>query len=255
MEKRGLAKRQLSETEVQTLSALIALLKNKRVFDSRKRKQKDLESIHEFLSEEGVIDDVMDMNYFVGLEDIWVFGALQNRESGKQLQLTFTPGYTIDKGTSNSDNSKLEYVQIISSVKYRIRKPVSIKWQTNYDFGIVHQYTDKLTEENYSLGASKHYSYVYTNAEIGFFPNTRTHLSLGGTLNFSNSSDDSFFDDEAYSSRLILSSSAYYYISEKLRLQGSMILNKDTNGMFNDEVKNSKYNNIRYNLTLNYAIF
>lgn len=255
LEKRGVAKRELSEAEVQTFSALISELKNKRVLDSRKRKQKDLETIHEFLSEEGIVDDVMDMNYFVGLEDIWVFGALQTRESGKQLQLTFTPGYTINRGTNDVDDSKLEYVQITSSVKYGIRKPVSIKWQTNYNFGVEYHYTDKLTEENYSLGASKHYSFVFTNAEIGFYPNTRTRFSLQGTFNISNSSNDSLFNDERYSSRFVLNSSAYYYISERLRLQGSLILIADRNGIFNDEVKNSKNNNINYNLTLNYAIF
>ena len=255
LEKRGVSKRQLSEAEVQTFSSLISELKNKRVFDSRKRKQKDLESIHKFLSQKGIVDEVMDMNYFVGLEDIWVFGALQNRENGKQLKLILTPGYTIDKGKNDADNTKLEYVEVISNLNYRICKPLSLKWQTNYDFGIEHQFTDKLTEEIHFLGASKHHSFLYTNGEIGFFPNTRTYLSMAGTLSFSNSSDNTFWDKERYSSRFILSTSAYYYISERLRLQGFVFLNIDRNGIFNDQVANSKYNNIRYNLTLNYAIF
>lgn len=256
LEKRGVAKRQLSESEVQAFSALVSELKNKRVFDARNRKQADLEAIHAYLVENGVVDKQMDMNYFVGLEDVWVFGDLQIRESGNQLKLSATPGYRISKNDDEgADDSKLEIFQIVSAVNYQIHKPISIKWQTDYDLGIRHEYTDNITEENISYGVSKHYSQMYTSAHVGFFPNTRTSFYVSGSVNLSNTSDDTLLDDDNYYASYYLRSSAYYYISERLRLGGSISYNTSSRGIFNDDIENSTYDLFRYNLKLNYAIF
>ena len=185
-----------------------------------------------------------------------MYGSLQIRESGKQLQLVTTPFYTSRKNENDDSNGyKLDYFELVSSLKYQIFKPLSLKWQTDYDFGIVHRYTDKITEENMILLAKKHYSGVYSNVKIGFFPNTRTYFNLSGTLNLSNSSDETLFDDERYVASVSLYSSAYYYISERLRLNGSMRFESTTNGIFNNKIENSKYNYFSYSLGLNYAIF
>lgn len=256
LEKRGVAKRQLSEEEVLTFSALLSDLKNKRVFDARKRKQADLEAIHTFLVDNGVVDEQMDMNYFVGLEDIWVFGDLQIRESGKQLKLTTTPGYRLSKDDDEStEDTKLEMFNVLSHLSYQIHTPLSLKWQSDYSFGITHEYIDKITEENISYGASKHYSRFYSAAQLGYFPNTRTSVFLSGSLGLSNFSDDSLFDNENYFVSAWFSTSAYYYISERLRLGGRISYQNNTRGIFNDDIENSMTNSFSYYLNLSYAIF
>ncbi|WP_346861440.1 hypothetical protein [uncultured Draconibacterium sp.] len=254
LEKRGVDKRMLTEDEVLAFSAVLSDLKNKRFFDARNRKQAELEAIHAFLLENGVVDEKMNMNYFVGLEDVWVFGALQTRESGKQLKLTGTPRYFINTNTG-SNESKLEYWEVASALTYQVSNPISLKWQSDYNFGFINRYMDKITEKNISFGASKHYSHLYASAGIAFYPNTRTRLNLSGLLYFQNSSDEEFFDNEAYSSSFRLQASAYYYISERLRLDGGAFYHSNLNGIFNSDIENSKYNYWSYSLTLNYAIF
>ncbi|MBK6283081.1 MAG: hypothetical protein IPF54_10840 [Draconibacterium sp.] len=70
-------------------STLISQLKNKRFFDSRKQKEAELVALDSFLVNKGIVDE-KSIKYFTGLEDIWVFGGLQIRESGKQVLFSIT---------------------------------------------------------------------------------------------------------------------------------------------------------------------
>lgn len=256
LEKRGVAKRQLSEEEILEFSALLSELKNKRLFDSRKRKQADLEAIHTYLVENGVVNEQLGMSYFLGLEDIWVFGDLQVRGSGKQLKLTVTPGYTHWKGeVDGTESYKLENFKLYSSLTYDMKIPLSLKWQNNNYIGMSYRFTDKLTETNGSIGGAKYYSGFYMASAFGFYPNTRTYFSLSGFLELANSSEKDLLDDERYQGRLQFRTSAYYYISERLRLEGFISYINSVNGVFNGDIENSKYDHFNYNITFSYAIF
>ena len=252
--KRGVTKRNLLEEEIIELSSLISDIKNKRFFDSRKRKEIELIAIDSFLVNKGVVDDGESITYFVGLEDIWRFGALQVRESGNQLAFLISPEYHL-RGTLHDDNYTLEYYGVGFDLKYLVRKPLSIKWQTNYDFGLDYEYTDVLKEEGMYTSVKKHFTNVFATGRLGFFPNTRTSFFLFGSTRFQNGSDDKLFNDEKFAVRFQLSNSAYYYISERFRVGYSIWYHFDTVGILNNNIVNSNYHLFYYDLNLNYAIF
>lgn len=253
--KRGVTKRNFSEEEIIELSSLISDIKNKRFFDSRKRKEAELIAIDSFFVNKGVVNDEEGITYFVGLEDIWRFGALQKRESGNQLAFLISPGYYLRGRTPHDDNYILEYYGVGFDFKYLVRKPLSIKWQINYDFGLDYEYTDVLKEEGTYTSIKKHFTNVFATGSLGLYPNTRTSFFLIGSARFQNGSDDKLFNDENFAVRFQLSNSAYYYISERFRVGYSISYLFDTVGIFNNDIVNSNYHRFNYNLNLNYAIF
>ena len=249
------SKRNLTEAEILELSRLISELKNKRFFDARIRKKKDLVAIDSFLVEKGVLNRNSNISYFVGLEDMWEYGALQPRESGKQFSLLVFPGYYLsERKHDHSITNILRTFDLNSSLGYYIRKPVSLKWQSDFDFILNYQYFKKLEVKNISTGAAKHYFRAYSSANLGYYPNTRTYLRLFGRVELHNWSA-SYLLDERFSFRFYLVSSVNYYISQRLRLGGSMRFGFDKDGIFNEETEDTTNKNFGYSLQLSYAMF
>jgi len=248
-------KRELTEAEVYELSVLISELKNKRFFDSRIRKKKDLTAVDSFLVDKGVISNNNEIAYFVGLEDIWEFGDLQIRGSGNQLRFIAGPEYYNNRRKyKDNDENKLEQIKILTTLEYCSRKPISLKWQRNFDIGLNYLNTENLVQENISTGSSKHYSQAYSDLSFGFFPNTRTSLLFWGRTELHNWSSEDLFE-ERIAFRFSTGVSVNYYISAKLRLNGHANIRYDKSGLFNEDAVKSTFNRYSYGVHLNYSIF
>jgi hypothetical protein len=253
-DKRGVLKRNISEAEMTELSSLISQLKNKRFFDYRKQKEAELVALDSFLVDKGIIDE-KSIQYFTGLEDIWSYGGLQIRESGKQVLFSITPGYSFDNIYDDSEDNIDESISMDYNLSFVSKKPISIKWQGDYGVGINHSYHKRLQQRNENVGEKYYYSRAFVNGQLGYYPNTRTYFDLSCTLAMFNSNNENILEKGKYSAGLNIVTSGYYYISEKLRMGYSLILNSNKNGIFNGDAKNAYYNTFNYNLTLNYAIF
>lgn len=252
-EKRGVSKRNVSETEMMELSTLISQLKNKRFFDSRKQKEAELVALDSFLVDKGIVEE-KSIQYFTGLEDIWSYGGLQVRESGKQVSFLITPGYNVDKDL-NDDEKIYENFLTKYNLSFVSRNPISVRWQGDYNVGINHEYLKKLKQINTDRSDKGYESFLFVNGKLGYYPNTRTYFDLSGGLSVMNYSSESILDKENYSAGLEIITSAYYYISEKLRLGYTLSFRNSKNGIFNSNVENTYYKAFKYNLTINYAIF
>jgi hypothetical protein len=254
LDKRGVSKRNVSEAEMTELSTLISQLKNKRFFDSRKQKETELVALDSFFVKKGMVEE-KSIQYFTGLEDIWSFGGLQVRESGKQVMFSIRPGYNFGKDLVKEENNINEDVMINYHLSFVSKNPISLKWQCNYDFGLNHIKLKRLQQQNDNLGEKSYESHIFTDGQIGYYPNTRTYFELNSRITLSNRSDKKGFDNEKYSAGLQVGTSGYYYISEKLRLGYNLHYNTSKYGIFNIDVKNAFYDTFYYRLTLNYAIF
>ncbi len=254
LEKRGVSKRNVYETEMMELSSLISQLKNKRFFDSRKQKEAELFALDSFFVDKGIVEE-KSIQYFNGLEDIWSFGGLQIRESGKQVLFSVTPGYNFDKNLEQEDNNINENFLMNYDLSFVSKKPISVKWQGDYSVGISHEYLKRLKQTNIDRSAKSYESFVFVNGKVGYYPNTRTYFDLSGGLSLLNFSSESILDKENYSAGLEIITSAYYYISEKLRVGYNISFRNSKNGIFNSNVENTYYKSFNYNITLNYAIF
>lgn len=253
-EKRGVSKRNISETEMTELSTLISQLKNKRFFDSRKQKETELVALDSFFVSKGIVEE-KSIQYFTGLEDIWSFGGLQVRESGKQVLFSITPEYSFDKDLEDEENNINESMVMNYHLSFVSKNPISLKWQGNYGFGLNHEYLKRLQQQNEILDEKSYQSHIFADGQIGYYPNTRTYFELNSRITLSNRSDEKGFDNEKYSAGLQVGTSGYYYISEKLRLGYNLHYNTSKYGIFNIDAEDAYYNSFYYSITLNYAIF
>ena len=254
LNKRGVSKRNISEAEMIELSILISQLKNKRFFDARKQKEAELIALDSFFVDKGIVDE-KSIQYFTGLEDIWTFGGLQVRESGKQVLFSITPGYSFDKNFEDEENNINENIMMRYNLSFVSKKPISVKWQRNYGFGIDHMYQKRLQQRNENYGEKGYFTQATVDGQIGYYPNTRTYFDLSSTVGLSNSGGENIFDKEQYSAGLRIATSGYYYISEKLRLGYSIKYESGKTGIFNNEVENTYFKRLDYYINLNYAIF
>jgi len=255
LEKRGVSKRNVSEMEMTELSTLISQLKNKRFFDSRKQKETELIVLDSFFVHKGIVNE-KSIQYFTGLEDIWSYGGLQFRESGKQVLFSITPGYNFDKDLDDDgDNNINENLLMNYNLSFVSKNPISVKWQGDYSIEISHEYLKRLKQINIERSDKSYESFVNFNGKVGYYPNTRTYFDLSGGLSLMNRSSESILDKENYSAGLKIITSGNYYISEKLRVGYSLSFRNSKNGIFNSSVENTYYKAFNYNVTLNYAIF
>ena len=254
LEKRGVSIRNVSEAEMIELSTLISQLKNKRFFDSRKQKEAELFALDSFFVDKGIIEE-KSIQYFTGLEDIWSFGGLQVRESGKQVLFLITPGFNFDKNLEDEGNNIDENMLMYYNLSFVSKNPISVKWQGDYSVVISHEYLKRLKQINTERSDKGYESFVLVNGKVGYYPNTRTYFDLSGGLSLMNRSSETILDKENYSAGLEIITAAYYYISEKLRIGYTLIYRNSKNGIFNNNIENTYYKAFNYNITLNYAIF
>uniref|UniRef100_UPI0032171831 hypothetical protein n=1 Tax=uncultured Draconibacterium sp. TaxID=1573823 RepID=UPI0032171831 len=252
LEKRGVLNRTLTENEMIEFAQEISTVKNERFFDSRKRKEKELMTIDSFLKEKGLIRE-NDINYFVGTDDMWTYGALQIRESGTEWRVVFTPGYHY---TDREGGERL-YDAFNTGYKfeYKYRKPINIKWQFESDFELNHYYHKLLRQENISPVESKYRSNILFYNQVGYYPNTRTYITAYFSVVLENRSDEKFLDEDGYNEQIGLGTNAYYYLSEKLRFELALSYYWHNNTTYGRNVTDSLNKSFNYNLKLNYAIF
>lgn len=253
-DKRGVSKRNVTEEELIELSSLISQLKNKRFFDYRKQKEAELVALDSFLVDKGIVEG-KSIQYYTGLEDIWSYGGLQVRESGKQVLFSIIPGYSFDKNLEQDENNINEDMLINFNISFVSKNPISIKWQTNYEFGFNHVYLKRIQQRNDNMGEKSYDSRVFVNGQVGYYPNTRTYFDLSSNIALSNIGDEKTLDKERYGTQLKISTSGYYYISEKLRAGYSVFYDTGKYGIFNKELDNTHFSTLYYTLNLSYAIF
>lgn len=260
IEKRGLAKKELSEDEIIELASLISSLKNERFFDSRIKMESDLEQIDSLLKAKNVID-VDDIRYFNSLSDMWRYGDLVSRKSGTEIGLSIRPGHSFNNRDLNHDYSDEDMIEEDFTINYGLSfssyNPLSIKWQADYQVGLSHLFANELQNVNNEFTQKYYQSNAYFSGSLGYYPNTRTALYFRTNLNLQNQSfnEDKKIDKDRYKFECLVHVDAYYYISERLRLNGSFSMLNIYGGLFNSKWGHAKNHQYNYNLTLNYAIF
>ena len=180
--------------------------------------------------EKGIVEE-KSIQYFTGLEDIWSYGGLQIRESGKQVLFSIAPGYNFDKNLEDDDNNINENFLMNYNLSFVSKNPISVKWQGDYSVAISHEYLKRLKQINTEISDKSYESFVYVNGKVGYYPNTRTYFDLSGGLSLMNRSSKTIIDKENYSVGLEILTSAYYYISEKLRVGYTLSYRNSKNGI------------------------
>jgi hypothetical protein len=172
--------------------------------------------------------------------------------SGLKLSLGINPTYNrqINVYSNNTDSSvysksTFESTNFMGIVSIQYEKPLNLYWQLSVSNNLSGgKYgTDQSSDQNNIFDTTKIRNWNignYLNANLSYYPNSRTQLSLGSTLsyyidNYKNlelnpDQDETFHDN--LSERVTLN--LYYYISPRLRFEFNSAYNYD---IINDEIE------------------
>ncbi|MEM8892645.1 MAG: hypothetical protein AAGD28_31990 [Bacteroidota bacterium] len=242
--------REISEDDILAFAARISELKNRRYFDFRLQKIWELEQIHAFLSERGIIEEES-IGYFAIVQDIWNFGNQPIRRAGSRLRVGVNPHmrYNLNKNErmnfsldQPSDTSMVEEQRESYSFQpafyldFFHEKPISESWQEVFQVkaelgigrrnfsdrqlqnGVVNTASFQAWDNTPIFKASAYY-------DLRFYPNTRTYFEGSFGMSFYQSKFLRSFNTqpnpvEDFSSlQTNLRLNAYYYISPQTRLR------------------------------------
>jgi len=264
--------RHLTNDEIFNLSQQISRVKNKRFLDSRIHLMEEIASVDSFFVRNSLLNK-QDATYFTNLYDLWINGANFSRKSGQSFEISFIPSGSWDKGNDEyMSSTQVENYPINQenwiyggnlNLSYNYEKPVNLNWQhsvaismtgsTGFENGKYLQST--ITNKTSTSGIGLNGSYT-----LGFYPNTRTNLSVGISelfnQNYSKQDLSSIFDSvgwyKSHNSSTRINFSAYYYLSPQLRLSGYAFLNKY---LFKSEYGTINNLNTGFSAGLSYSFF
>ena len=239
--KKGVLTRHLTDTEIFELSQLISRVKNKRFLDYRLHLIDEITTVDSFFVSNKLLDK-SGAPYFTSLYDNWQYGALFSRKSGHSFEITVTPSYNWDYV---NDSTALSYYRSRINqnsingglaLTYTFEKPVNLNWQHSFSAslkGITSLYNSADNGNgNYlvlynTIGAQTGvgFSSIGLNGRytLGFYPNTRTNLSISLSQNVQSTwpkqldYNSPSLNKELYSNTNV-GFNGYYYISPQLRL-------------------------------------
>jgi hypothetical protein len=256
LRKRGSLKKEPTDDDIIEFAGTVSQLKNVRFFDSRKRKEEDLTEIDSVLRSKDLIS-TNDISYFVGLEDMWTYGGIQERLYGNQIKFILAPEVNlyrfgepgIEPIVSNKNFSLKNVINFTS------KKPVSLKLQRDFEIELFSELSDfyKIwVEEN---SQKSFYSNVRGKFLIGYYPNTRTYFNLYLDAGISYHGYDKIFQGGHFGSFLLMTSEGYYYISERLRIGYNLTSINQLSNFLERKNSHNKYSDFIYSFAFNYAIF
>lgn len=237
LSKRGILTHQLSNDEIFRFSQQISQVKNKRFLDARLHKINEISTVDSFLVNNHLLTK-SDATYFTTLYDNWENGANFERKSGHVFEIQLSPSanwYNTKNQTDTLNRSSIWNKQrnndygISLAFNYEYAKQMNLNWERTasasllgsashvgsfYSTEAIDEYSNKQNVGIIALNGS--YS-------IGYYPNTRTHLSAKLSQHLA----QSFYDKVSYNSwqnyfnsTTDLSFSAVYYVSSQLSLSG-----------------------------------
>ena len=259
-------KRKPTELELIKFSNKITALKNKRFFDSRKRKIYELKSLDSLLTQMDLIE-TNDAQFYTSLDDFWSYGN-EGREVGNRIQLDaignqlndwrkskqkdhYYQGETQEKTTFRSKAYG-------ANISFYTAKPIKMKWQRVFFVSAKYQFNPGIEEngEEMIVNGSSHYFSINSSLNYRWYLNTRTNLLMQLDFihhneNYTNEKIESIYNLKGNSVGLMFWLN--YYISPQLRLSVySNISNVNNNGY---SVRTNSILHMNNTVSLNYAIF
>jgi hypothetical protein len=241
----------LDEESIFEFAKILAEAKNKRFFDSRKKKMYELEKIDSFLNINNYVTN-KDIKYFSVVEDIWEYAGNFPRYSGKRMSFNFIPNYNVlifnDLSADTSDMLISRSIYTMPYFSFVIGKPVNEYVQRNLyaDLGYRY-YTLVLTRDTTYKGTSQWF--LNLGLSYGFYPNTRTYLETSLRLLYSRIITEKENELTGY---FVLK--AYYYIAPRLRFFMESDVNFDCD-YFLDRTESDRYLRYTINAGLQFALF
>jgi hypothetical protein len=237
LDKAGRMSKSADDSVVIEMAKLISKIKNKRFFDARIRKIRELQVIDSFLLANDLISS-HDISYFAVLNDQWDYASGPQRETGFAVNAGINNHVSLLKDNHETLNATSDPVKNEDSsnsyslgafLKMRYAKPVNLYWQNSFNVVTSIGRTYFRNPDN-KTNLADNYDNDFFMAELvyswSFFPDSRTsvNMSLRGTYENSDGDHRSDVEGESYHLKTNQISfyptiSIYYYISPQMRIQ------------------------------------
>lgn len=198
LEKAGRLSRDYNDEDIKSLATGITNLKNKRFFDSRLRKIKELVALDSLLQTTGFKGE-NDALFFATLNDSWSYPGVSYRYSGSRIyggidpeyQLNYTRTsvdfkFTPDENSKSWEHTSVEYLGIKAG--FLRERPISLQWQSTIDVSAGYGIEQDIRKEKMILPepgdprewkSTQPRGIVSVSYAAGFYPNSRTTLNAG----------------------------------------------------------------------------
>ena len=274
LSKRGVLTRHLSDDEIFKFSQIISQVKNKRFLDSRLHKIDEISTVDSFLVKNNLLTK-SDASYFTTLYDNWENGANFERTSGQSFEMRLSPDVNlnnrkIESKISNPSSDTWEKQNNMNfgarlAFNYNYAKQINLNWEKTAYVSLSGSTTreqQRLSDESSQESLSKINVRNITlngNYRIGYYPSTRTNLSVGISQNFYKN----FYDEvtntgwnDSFNSVTTLGFSAVYYVSPQLSLSGNTSISNDYSNSRNSIYKlNDNHLSAGFSVALKYSFF
>lgn len=228
LSKKGILERKLTNEEILALAKEIAIVKNKRFFDSRLRLIDEITEVDSFFVNNGLLKS-SGASYFTTLYDYWMYGDRFERSAGLEFYAGLGGFYQhhFNKQNENEpfrENRYQPLTRLTLSMTYE--KPVNLYWQHSAYLSLLGEYS--IREANYytdKKAINKYDDYATTLTgyyKWGYYPTSRTNINFGiqELLGWNGSKIRNDGDDltGSLNSETNVNLAIYYYFSPQLRL-------------------------------------
>jgi hypothetical protein len=221
------------ERTVLEMAKVISKIKNRRFFDSRIRKIKELQVIDSFLVSNDLIS-VNDINYFAVLNDQWSYASGPERSAGFAVSAGID-NYAIigrrkDKTTSEGSQPMINknYLNTFEAGAYaraQYYKPINLHWQLSGElrasYGLentVNPRDREITNDNFTTNIFD----THLGCSVQYLPDSRTSVELNFSGNYKDLNGRTTATENYKKQGNISDFSAgfdmYYYVSPRLRI-------------------------------------
>lgn len=266
LQKNNQLSRSISEEDILKFSEKITQLRNKRHFDSRKRRIYEIQSLDSFIRDNGY-SGAQDAVYFSGLIDNWGYANNPVRFSGRKFSIGAGPtlNYSINHNLSLDKTNNFRRGLMIA-LTGNLEKPVSLKWQRSINLNAGYQ---KLKNENTfkfnnyeDIKNSLTNDMIYLSADLGYgyYPDSRSYhqISLNPVAQKTWIEHESanYTDNSEMYYNILLRLNGYIFISERFYVNYSFdIRYGESNTEYSpNPIKKNNFDT-SFNLSCSYSIF
>jgi hypothetical protein len=209
----GIIKSKFSESELYELAALMAKVKNQRIFDFRRATIYQLTELTNWLNSKGIDQNI---KTFTILNDNWTGNFTAQRLNGKRLSFSISPWAQKNWDKRNNVNWESELNRgALASVTYVNAKNKSLFFGTETSLRLSHGFNNAHQADNVTT-LSGSYGLIFN-------PNSRTTISASPTISLATQT----FSQHA--AQLSLPLNFNYFINNRSRISGFLDLKWLTN--------------------------
>jgi hypothetical protein len=214
----GIISRQMTQSELFSFANEIAILQNKRVFDSRRYRVYVQENLTKWLKNNFQTDTERTIELVNIITDNWRNAFLTNRLSGKSYSFGMSPSLQFNRDLKEGTYESIE-LATSGILEYKNELPISQFFQRSINI------SGGLTaiERKYNENKGKFFEpFLKASYALGYYPNSRTYLNLRAAASYSQFNGVIFGRTISNFINSVITFQTSYFINNRVRISGNL---------------------------------